>query len=124
MKREPKPNKYGIEFQEDIELPLEMDEMISKMTLEAEADVEASRVSFRWDKQHVEIIKHAAKLLGVPYQTYMKVLLIRGAIQDIEHMQSLAGSRTQEALAVPIVGVKPANVFAEVITRMSLPGEP
>jgi nitrogen fixation NifU-like protein len=54
---------------------------ISKVT---DHDIEEARVNFRWGPKQVEVVKRAAALIGVPYQTYMKEAIFRQAIADIE----------------------------------------
>lgn len=45
------------------------------------------RVNIRWGREQVNIIKRAAKLLDVPYQVYIKQLVIKQAIADIESVE-------------------------------------
>lgn len=101
-----KPTKYEIGPGEVIELSPEENEQIEKMTVQAEADIEAARVNFRWDKQHVEVIKAAANLIGVPYQTYIKMVLFQHAAQVLResfhvHEAMSEYNRHDEAVASP-----------------------
>ncbi|HEY9724226.1 MAG TPA: hypothetical protein V6D47_19655 [Oscillatoriaceae cyanobacterium] len=48
----------------------------------ADRDIEA-RVSFRWKRDSLAMVKKAAARVGVPYQTYMKVVLYERAIADL-----------------------------------------
>jgi hypothetical protein len=51
---------------------------------EAERDIRAARVSRRWLKPPVEVIKQAAATLGIPYQTYIKQTAVRQALVDLK----------------------------------------
>jgi hypothetical protein len=59
----------------------------------AEADLAQSRVNFRWGPKQLNLVKTAATLMGIPYQTYMKQVLYRQALADFkEHMSVLSAS--------------------------------
>ena len=51
--------------------------MAREAIAQAEHDLEAMRVDFRWGRAQVDMVKRAAKLFGVPYQTYMKDVVFR-----------------------------------------------
>lgn len=68
----------------DIELPKEQVELINKFIVQAEKDIEESRVNFRWGTEQVELVKKVAKLMGVPYQTYIKQVVYRQCLQDLK----------------------------------------
>jgi predicted DNA binding CopG/RHH family protein len=76
----------------DEELPAEQDAMAREAIVQAERDLEAMRVDFRWGKAQVDIVKRAAKLFGVPYQTYMKDIVFRQALADLRAAKELAES--------------------------------
>lgn len=82
-----------IQIGEDIDLPEELDALISKKTEQAEQELEQTRMQIRWGTSQVEIIKRAAKLIGIPYQTYAKQILFRQAMEDIERIQNLEHSK-------------------------------
>ncbi|MGH2366295.1 MAG: hypothetical protein ACRDHX_16810 [Chloroflexota bacterium] len=56
--------------------------------LEAQADqeLEQTNVNFRWGREQVEVVKRAAAIIGVPYQTYLKQVVYKHAIEDIERL--------------------------------------
>jgi len=60
---------------------------IEKMTEEADRQIEESRVNFRWGREQVSLIKKVAELIGVPYQTYIKQVLYRQAVDDLARFQ-------------------------------------
>lgn len=70
----------------DFDLPPDLDKKVKKMISEADEEV---RVNFRWTKKQVDLLKRAAKLRGVRYQTYMKQLLYEGAMRDLERENNL-----------------------------------
>ena len=54
--------------------------------LEAAADVRLSeeKLSMRWPRASLNTVRQAAKLHGVPYQTYVKQVAVRQAITDLK----------------------------------------
>ena len=53
---------------------------------DAEADArdrEDARVNFRWERGPLDVVRRAAALAGVPYQTYIKQVLYQRAIADL-----------------------------------------
>jgi predicted DNA binding CopG/RHH family protein len=80
MSREP------IEYEDlgDVELPPEQDALARAAIEQAERDIEATRVDFRWGRAQVELVKRVAALMGVPYQTYLKQVVYRQALADLK----------------------------------------
>lgn len=71
---------------EDVELDADQDRRIAELTDEADADIAASdevRVNFRWGRAQVDTLKQAAAIYGVPYQTYLKMVALRAAREDL-----------------------------------------
>ena len=69
------------------------DELTSALVtqLEAEADRDiavnlgsAGVVTLRWAKPQIDVIKRAAAIIGVPYQTYLKQVVFKQAVADID----------------------------------------
>ncbi len=83
------------------EMSPEMDAKVTAMTEQADADVEASReemrVSMRWGKAQVELVKRAAALFGMPYQTYVKQAAMRQAIADLRDLGAVVGQSGDQA---------------------------
>ena len=67
----------------DIEFSNEESEKYEKMIELAEKQIEDVRVSFRWRSKQLDLIKEAASFAGVPYQTYMKLVLFRQSLEDV-----------------------------------------
>ncbi len=57
------------------------------------------RVNIRWNRDQVNVIKHAAKLLDVPYQVYIKQLVIKQAMADIQDAERALASVAESAKA-------------------------
>src|SRR2546422_11048745 len=68
----------------DIELPAKLDARVRAMTKTADEEIEAARVNFRWGREQVELVKRVAQLMGVPYQTYIKQVVYKQALADLE----------------------------------------
>jgi predicted DNA binding CopG/RHH family protein len=54
---------------------------------EADQELEEARVNFRWGKEQVDLVKQVAKLIGVPYQTYIKQTLYRSCLEDLKNFE-------------------------------------
>jgi predicted DNA binding CopG/RHH family protein len=59
----------------------------------ADQEIAAGTVTLRWGKEQIAVVKRAAGMLGVPYQTYLKQVVFRQALTDIE--QALAVQATK-----------------------------
>jgi predicted DNA binding CopG/RHH family protein len=62
---------------------------VERAVEQAERDLEEARVNFRWGVAQVALIKRAADLAGVPYQTYIKQVVFRQAIADLKDAAGL-----------------------------------
>jgi len=71
----------------------ETSEMVTRMEREADEEISASTVTLRWGREQVDVVKRAAGIMGVPYQTYLKQVVFRQAVEDIERAQGVLGSR-------------------------------
>lgn len=71
----------------DFEMEGEQAEKINKMIDDADKEIEESRVYFRFGKKQLDVVKKAASLIGVPYQTYIKTIIFNKAIEDIEKVE-------------------------------------
>ncbi len=73
----------------------ETSEMVTDMERAADEEFAASTVTLRWGREQVDVVKRAAGIMGVPYQTYLKQVVFRQAVEDIERSQGVLGSRRQ-----------------------------
>ena len=83
--------KFVIEDLGTVELSEELDALVTRKIQEAEEDFQESRMQIRWGGAQVRLIKKAAQMMGIPYQTYAKQVLFRQAVEDIERIQALGG---------------------------------
>jgi predicted DNA binding CopG/RHH family protein len=73
-------NEIEIEDLGDYEMDPETSAKVEKMTAEADAEIEAARVNFRWGKEQLDVVKRAARIMGVPYQTLIKLLVYQQSL--------------------------------------------
>ncbi|GMU41750.1 MAG: hypothetical protein AMXMBFR23_26160 [Chloroflexota bacterium] len=69
----------------------DVSDMVSRMEAEADAEIAASTVTLRWGKAQVDVVKRAAAILGVPYQTYLKQVVFKQALEDIARAEGVLG---------------------------------
>lgn len=93
-KRKSKRDNLEIEDLGDFALPAEQHMKVQEMTAAADAELEDTRVNFRWQKEPLSVIKRVANAMGVPYQTYMKQVLYRQALEDLSKIQATKLSAT------------------------------
>ena len=55
---------------------------------QADREIDEARVNFRWGTEQVDVVKKAAALAGVPYQTWMKTVLFERAIANINQAKA------------------------------------
>ncbi len=68
----------------DIELPADVASRAETAIALAESQLEKARVNFRWGALQVGLVKRAALLVGLPYQTYIKQVVWRQAVEDLK----------------------------------------
>ncbi len=78
-----------IEVLDDEELPEGIHQMATQKIHEADEEIKQMRMQIHWGIQQVEVVKRAAKLIGIPYHAYIKQTLFQQAIQDIERAENL-----------------------------------
>jgi predicted DNA binding CopG/RHH family protein len=69
---------------ERVKEDVEVSELVSRLEAEADRETAAGIVTLRWGKEQIGVVKRAAAILGVPYQTYLKQVVFRQAMADIE----------------------------------------
>jgi predicted DNA binding CopG/RHH family protein len=69
----------------EIELPADVAARASAAVEQAERDLLETevRINFRWGASQLALVKRAAELSGVPYQSYLKQVLYRQATSDL-----------------------------------------
>ncbi len=72
--------KPGGEYKMDSATSAKVEEMISV----ADQQASETRVNFRWGKEQLDLVKTVAALMGVPYQTYIKQVVFRQCLEDLQ----------------------------------------
>lgn len=67
----------------------ELEAEIEEMTQQADADIAEMRVNMRWGSAQIALVKRAAALFGMPYQTYVKQAAFRQAVADLHAVEAL-----------------------------------
>jgi len=83
--------KYDIEDLGTVELDAETEAKVNRMIAQADEEDELARVNFRWSRESLDVVKQAAKLMGIPYQTFIKQTVFEHAlaiIKDVEARKS------------------------------------
>lgn len=73
----------------------EVSELVSRLEAEADSEIAAGTVTLRWGKEQIGVVKRAAAILGVPYQTYLKQVVFRQAVADIEQAEAVLSQAPQ-----------------------------
>jgi predicted DNA binding CopG/RHH family protein len=68
----------------DVEFSIEDSQHIEDMINQSEEDLRDVNVNFRWKKDKVDLIKDAAKTKRIPYQTYIKQIILKQALKDLK----------------------------------------
>ena len=105
--RKSKRGNFEIEDLGDFNMPEDLDAKVQSMTIEADAELDATRVNFRWQKTPLNLIKSVAAAMGIPYQTYMKQVLYRQALEDLQHIQAFAEKQSSAIAPTPAGALKP-----------------
>ena len=71
----------------------EVSALVTRLEAEADRELAAGTVTLRWRKEPMAVAKRAAALMGVPYQTYLKQVVFRQALSDIERAQAVLARR-------------------------------
>jgi predicted DNA binding CopG/RHH family protein len=58
---------------------------VEKLIAKADEEIEETRVNFRWGKDQLDLVKRAAKQIGVSYQTYLKQVVYRQCLINLKN---------------------------------------
>ncbi len=72
----------------DIELDAEAATKAEKMIAQADEEDALARVNFRWSREALDVVKQAAGLVGIPYQTFMKQTVFEHALAIIKQTEA------------------------------------
>ena len=70
-------------------------ELVSRLEAEADRELATGSITLRWGKGQIAVVKRAAAILGVPYQTYLKQVVFRQALADIEHAETVLAPQSE-----------------------------
>jgi predicted DNA binding CopG/RHH family protein len=87
--------QHGVRVLEDPEIS----EMVTRMEAEADAEILGGTVTLRWGREQIGVVKRAAAIMGVPYQTYLKQVVFRQAVEDIAKAEAVLGRKTSKRKA-------------------------
>jgi predicted DNA binding CopG/RHH family protein len=71
----------------------EVSALVTRLEAAADRELAAGTVTLRWGRQQIAVVKRAAALIGVPYQTYLKQVVFRQAVIDIERAEATLSRR-------------------------------
>lgn len=72
----------------DIELDVETAAKAERMIAQADEEDELARVNFRWSREALDVVKQAAGLMGIPYQTFIKQTVFEHSLAIIKDMEA------------------------------------
>ena len=79
---------YVIEDLGEVELDPETDSKVNRMIEQSDREIEETRVSFRWGKEQLAIVRQVADNMGVPYQTFIKMCVYQRALDVLKDIQA------------------------------------
>ena len=71
----------------------DVSELVSRLEAEADDELSAGTVTLRWGREQIAVVKRAAAILGVPYGAYLKDVVFRQALADIEQADAVLGPK-------------------------------
>ena len=74
---------------DQVEEDPEVSALVTRLEAEADREIAAGSVTLRWGREQIAVVKRAAAPMGVPYQTYLKQVVFRQALADIEHAEAV-----------------------------------
>ncbi|HLG69278.1 MAG TPA: hypothetical protein VK009_02510 [Chloroflexota bacterium] len=72
-----------------VEEDAQVSEMVTRLEEQADGDIAAGTVTLRWGGEQIAVVKRAAAMMGIPYQTYLKQVVFKQALADIEHAEAV-----------------------------------
>ena len=51
-----------------------------------------AKVTMRWPREQLDVVRKAADLFGMPYQTYVKQAAFRAALDDLQKLEAATGA--------------------------------
>lgn len=72
----------------EYKMPPEKVTKVEAMIAKADQEDELARVNFRWSQDALDVVKRAANLMGIPYQTFIKQTVFEHALSIIKDMDA------------------------------------
>jgi len=60
---------------------------------------EEAKVTMRWPREQLDVVRKAAELFGMPYQTYVKQAAFRAALDDLQKLEAATGTAKKREAA-------------------------
>jgi predicted DNA binding CopG/RHH family protein len=79
----------------------DVSELVTRLEAEADREVASGIVTLRWGQEQIAVVKQAASILGVPYQTYLKQVVFRQALADIEQAKDVLSTERRPRSSRP-----------------------
>jgi predicted DNA binding CopG/RHH family protein len=76
-----------------VEEDAEVSELVTRLESQADREIAAISITLRWGRKQIAVVKRAAAIMGVPYQTYLKQVVFKQALADIEHAEAVLARR-------------------------------
>ena len=76
-----------------IEEDEEISELVTQLESEADREIASGSITLRWGKDQIAVVKRPAAIMGIPYQTYLKQVVFRQALADIQQAEKLLPNR-------------------------------
>ncbi len=76
-----------------VELSEKEDKRVTEIIELSEKELKDTRVSFRWGQYQLAIVRHAANLMGVPYQTFLKLTVYERALAVLKDARMIANKK-------------------------------
>lgn len=80
--------RRNYEHRGEYQMPPELESKVEAMIAQADEEDELTRVNFRWSKDALDVVRHAAKLMGIPYQTFIKQTVFEHSLSIIKDVES------------------------------------
>lgn len=74
-----------------VEEDVDVSALVTRLEAAADRELAAGTVTLRWGREQIAVVKRAAGLMGVPYQTYLKQVVFRQALADIAQSEAVLG---------------------------------
>jgi predicted DNA binding CopG/RHH family protein len=80
----------------EYDMPPEMEAKVNRMIAQADEEDELARINFRWTREAVAVVKQAAGLMGIPYQTFIKQAVFEHSLKVIRETEEAKAARKDQ----------------------------